>query len=90
MLPMQGMWVQSLVEKDPVCQMVRPKKKRKMLYIDKLCELGASQVVLVVKQPPASSGDIRDAGSISWLGRFPGGGNGTPLQDLGIPWWLRW
>ena len=57
------------------------KKKKKRLCIDKLCELGASQVVPEVKQPPASSGDIRDAGSIFWLGRFPGGGNGTPLQD---------
>jgi len=41
---------------------------------------GASQVALVVKNPPASAGDIRDAGSIPGLGRFPGGGNGYPLQ----------
>ena len=27
-------------------------------------ETGASQVVLVVKNPPANAGDIRDAGSI--------------------------
>ena len=53
------------------------KKKKKRLCIDKLCELGASQVVLEVKQPPASSGDIERF----WFGRFPGGGNGTPLQD---------
>ena len=26
--------------------------------------LGASQVVLVVKNPPANAGDIRDAGSV--------------------------
>ena len=31
----------------------------------------------VVKYPPANSGD---AGSIPGLGRFPGGGNGNPLQ----------
>ena len=34
----------------------------------------------MVKNPPASAGDVRDAGSIPGLGRFPGGGNGNPLQ----------
>jgi len=38
------------------------------------------QVVPVVKNLPASSGDARDAGSIPGLGRSPGGGNGNPLQ----------
>ena len=37
--------------------------------------LGASQVVLVIKNMPANAGDIRDAGSIPGLGRSPGGGN---------------
>ena len=41
--------------------------------------LGASQVVLVVKYPPANAGDIRDAGSSPGLGRAPGGGHGSPL-----------
>ena len=41
---------------------------------------GASQVVLVVKNPPANAGDIRDMGSIPGLGRSPGGGHGNPLQ----------
>ena len=41
---------------------------------------GALQVALVVKNPPASVGDIRDAGSIPGLGRSPGGGHGNPLQ----------
>ena len=41
---------------------------------------GASQVVLVVKNLPASAGDIRDVGSIPGLGRSPGGGHGNPLQ----------
>ena len=40
----------------------------------------ASQVVLVVKNPPASAGDIRDMGSIPGSGRFPGGGHGNLLQ----------
>jgi len=34
----------------------------------------------VVKNLPASAGDIRDAGSIPGLGRSPGGGHGNPLQ----------
>ena len=42
--------------------------------------LGAAQVVLVVKNPPANAGDIRDAGSIPGLGRSPGGGHGNPFQ----------
>ena len=34
-----------------------------------------------VKNLPANAGDTRDAGSISRLGRSPGGGHGNPLQD---------
>ena len=34
----------------------------------------------VVKNPVASAGDARDAGSIPGLGRSPGEGNGNPLQ----------
>ena len=41
---------------------------------------GASQVALVVKNPPANAGDSREAGSIPGLGRSPGVGNGNPLQ----------
>ena len=35
---------------------------------------------MVVKQPAANSGDTRDVGSISALGRSPGGGHGNSLQ----------
>ena len=42
--------------------------------------LGASQVAIVVKNPPANAGDIRDAGVIPGSGRSPGGGNDNPLQ----------
>ena len=45
-----------------------------------LCTYRPSQVVLVVKNPPANAGDIRDVGSIPGSGRSPGGGNGNPLQ----------
>ena len=50
--------------------------------------------MLVVKNPPANAGDIRDTGSTPGLGRSPGGGHGNPLQysclenpvDIGA-WW---
>ena len=35
---------------------------------------------LMVKNPPANAGDVRDVGSILGLGRSPGGGLGNPLQ----------
>ena len=41
---------------------------------------GASLQTLVVKNPPANAGDVRDTGSIPGLGRSPGGGHGNPLQ----------
>ena len=54
----------------------------------------ASQVMLVVKNLPASAGDVRDMGSVPGLGRFPGGGHGNPLQYSGLEnsmnrgaWW---
>ena len=38
------------------------------------------QGVLVVKNPPTNVGYIREAGLNSGSGRFPGEGNGNPLQ----------
>ena len=54
----------------------------------------ASQVVLVVKNPPANAGDARDVSSIPKSGRSLGEGNVNPLQysylrnpmDMGA-WW---
>ena len=43
-------------------------------------DVGASQLALVVKNPPANAGDIGDAGSIPGSGKFPREGNGNPLQ----------
>ena len=40
----------------------------------------ASQVTLVVKNPPAKAGDIREVSSIPGSGRFPREGHGNPLQ----------
>ena len=42
--------------------------------------MGTSQVVLVVKNPPASAGDVRDVGLFPGLGRSPGEGHGNPFQ----------
>ena len=41
-------------------------------------------MALVVKNPPASAGDVRDLGLIPGLGRSPGEGNGNPLQCSGL------
>ena len=49
------------------------------------------KVVLVVKNPPANAGDIRDASSVSGSGRSPGGGHGNSLQHscLVNPQWTE-
>ena len=48
----------------------------------------ACQVALVVKNPPANEGDVRDMGGIPGSGRSPGGGHGNSLGILAwrIPW----
>ena len=48
----------------------------------------ASQVVQVVKNLPANTGDIRDTGSVAELGRSPGEGNGTCSSILA--WRISW
>ena len=40
----------------------------------------AFQVALLVKNPPANAGDIREVGSIPGSGGSPGWGHGNPLQ----------
>ena len=42
----------------------------------------------MIKNLPAKVGDVKDMGSVLKLGRFPGGGNGNPLQYSfwKIPW----
>ena len=42
------------------------------------------QVVLVVKNPPSSAGDLRDVGSIPGLGRSPGGGHAIYILHIYI------
>ena len=41
---------------------------------------GASQLALVVKNPPVNAGDVRGTSLIPGLGRSLGGGQGNPLQ----------
>ena len=45
------------------------------LYIER-----ASQLALMVKNPPANATDIRDVGLIPGSERSPGAGHGNPLQ----------
>ena len=52
-------------------------------------------MTLVVKNLPAKAGDLRDTGSISGLGRSPGGGHGNSLQYFCLEnpmdrgdWWV--
>ena len=52
-----------------------------LVYLNYLIKInGASQVALVVKNPPGNAGDIRDAGWMPRLRRSPGSGHGNPLQ----------
>ena len=55
---------------------------------DFLLNLWASQMALVVKNPPANAKDIRGEGSVPGLGRSPGGGHATHSSILAwrIPW----
>ena len=48
----------------------------------------ASQVVLLLKNPPANAGDIRGVGLIAGSGRSPAGGHATHSSVLAwrIPW----
>ena len=49
---------------------------------------GAYQVALVVKNPRAKAGAVRDMGSILGSGRSPGGSHGGHISILAwrIPW----
>ena len=46
---------------------------------------GASQVALVVKNPTANAGDLKDVGSIPGSGRSTGGGHGIPCPPVFLP-----
>ena len=48
--------------------------------MDHMVTTGASQVVLEVKNLPASAGEVRDTGSIPGFRRSPGREHGSPLH----------
>ena len=48
-------------------------------YKSTVLQFGTSQLALMVKNPPANAGDIRDAHLISGSGRSPGERHGDPL-----------
>ena len=53
------------------------------MFLSEECETGGfftNRAVLVVKNLPATAGDVRDLGFIPGSGRSPGGGHGNPLQ----------
>ena len=52
-------------------------------WLNNICIIQASQVVLVVKSSPANAGDVRDRGLTPGLRRSPGEGNGNPLPYPG-------
>ena len=58
-------------EGDEVCQLLSSKHVPSTL---------SSQVALVVKDPHANAGDVRDTDLTLGLGRSPGGGHGNPLR----------
>ena len=47
-------------------------------------EMGFQKMVVVVKNPPVNAPDLRDEGSVAGWGRYPGQGNGDPLQYCGL------
>ena len=57
-----------------------PKARENQTFTPSRGELGASQGVIVVKNPPANVGNIRDVGSVPESGRSLGGGHSNPLQ----------
>ena len=52
------------------------------------CQMRMSQVVLVVKNPLANAKDIREAGSIPWLGRASGGS--MAIHSSVLAWRISW
>ena len=69
-------------------QLIKINEKKKQKWGNHVLEvlskamvlIRASQVVLVVKNPLANAGDVRDAGLIAGSGRSPGEEDGNTLQ----------
>ena len=52
------------------------------------CQMRMSQAVLVVKNPLANARDVREAGSIPWLGRASGGS--MAIHPSVLAWRISW
>ena len=76
---MQGVQVRSLVG-DSTYHVAWPKDKKKIKLSSHHVVPGTSQVALLVKNLPANAGDARDMDLIPGSERYPGEGNGNPLQ----------
>ena len=64
-----------------MCLLLKSRRKGSLTRIRRSnSRQGASQVALVVKNPPVNAGNIRDTGLIPRLGGSPREGNGNPLQ----------
>ena len=49
-----------------------------------------TELMLVVKNPPPNTGDLRDTGLIPGSGRYPGVGPGNPLQYSCLETLMDW
>ena len=76
-LPVTPSVLGSLMVMDPCCAW-----ENHLPFLETLLggTVRASQVVLVIKNPPADAGDEKDASSIPESGRSPRGGHGYPFQ----------
>ena len=57
-----------------------PRAQFQTLQLISFSDMQASQAALVIKNLPVSAGDVKGRDSIPGAGRFPGAGNGNPLQ----------
>ena len=69
-----------IIQQGTSCQQCKQWECKMDIFVVPALKEGASQVVLVVKNPPANAGDVRNMSSIPRLRRSPGGGHGNPLQ----------
>ena len=68
----------SSYERKNICAAIYQEKKIALEY--DFVSMWPSQVALVVKNPSANAGDMRDMGLIPGSGRSPEEGHGNPLQ----------
>ena len=63
-------WITLWTEKSDVLQSMGSQSQTRLSDFTSLNHLGASQVMLVVKNPPANSGDVKH-GLDPWIGKIP-------------------